>query len=44
MTNEMLMRNVLTAAQRQARFGLEFASRADPVRAREYNTVSNTAK
>ena len=40
MTNEMLMRNVLTAAQRQARFGLEFASRADPVRAREYNTVS----
>jgi len=40
MTNEMLMRNVLTAAQRQARFGLEFASRADPVRAREYSTVS----
>jgi methylenetetrahydrofolate dehydrogenase (NADP+)/methenyltetrahydrofolate cyclohydrolase len=44
MTNEMLMRNVLVAAQRQARFGLEFASRADPVRAREYSTVSGTAK
>lgn len=42
MTNEMLMRNVLTAAQRQARFGLEFASRADPVRAREYSTVSGS--
>jgi methylenetetrahydrofolate dehydrogenase (NADP+)/methenyltetrahydrofolate cyclohydrolase len=44
MTNEMLMRNVLTAAQRQARFGLEFASRADPVRAREYSTIPGTAK
>ena len=44
MTNEMLMRNVLTAAQRQARFGLEFASRADPVRAREYSTVSGSSK
>ena len=43
MTNEMLMRNVLTAAQRQARFGLEFASRADPVRAREYSTISGSA-
>jgi methylenetetrahydrofolate dehydrogenase (NADP+)/methenyltetrahydrofolate cyclohydrolase len=42
MTNEMLMRNVLIAAQRQARFGLEFASRADPVRAREYSTVSGS--
>ena len=42
MTNEMLMRNVVTAAQRQARFGLEFASRADPVRAREYSTVSGS--
>jgi methylenetetrahydrofolate dehydrogenase (NADP+)/methenyltetrahydrofolate cyclohydrolase len=39
MTNEMLMRNVLTAAQRQARFGLEYASRADPVRARSFSTV-----
>jgi hypothetical protein len=38
----MLMRNVLTAAQRQARFGHEFASRADPVRAREYSTISNS--
>jgi methylenetetrahydrofolate dehydrogenase (NADP+)/methenyltetrahydrofolate cyclohydrolase len=44
MTNEMLMRNVVTAAQRQARFGHEFASRADPVRAREYSTVSGSAK
>jgi methylenetetrahydrofolate dehydrogenase (NADP+)/methenyltetrahydrofolate cyclohydrolase len=42
MTNEMLMRNVLIAAQRQARFGLEFASRADPLRAREYSTVSGS--
>jgi hypothetical protein len=40
MTNEMLMRNVLVAAQRQARFGLEFASRADPMRARQYSTIS----
>jgi len=41
MTNEMLMRNVVIAAQRQARAGLEFVSRADAVRAREYNTLSN---
>jgi len=41
MTNEMLMRNVLLAAQRQVRYGQEFASRADPVRAREYTTVAN---
>jgi methylenetetrahydrofolate dehydrogenase (NADP+)/methenyltetrahydrofolate cyclohydrolase len=34
MTNEMLMRNVVTAATRQARYGLEFAVRADPVQAR----------
>jgi methylenetetrahydrofolate dehydrogenase (NADP+)/methenyltetrahydrofolate cyclohydrolase len=34
MTNAMLMRNVLTAATRQARFGLEFAIRADPIQAR----------
>jgi methylenetetrahydrofolate dehydrogenase (NADP+)/methenyltetrahydrofolate cyclohydrolase len=39
MTNEILMRNVLIAAQRQARFGLEFASRVEPVRAREYRTL-----
>jgi methylenetetrahydrofolate dehydrogenase (NADP+)/methenyltetrahydrofolate cyclohydrolase len=45
MTNEMLMRNVLTAAKRQARFGLEYASRADPVYARSLSTVpSSTAK
>jgi len=31
MTNEMLMRNVLTAAQRQARFGIRLASRVVPV-------------
>jgi methylenetetrahydrofolate dehydrogenase (NADP+)/methenyltetrahydrofolate cyclohydrolase len=31
MTNEMLMRNVLAAAQRQARFGIRFASRVVPV-------------
>jgi len=31
MTNEMLMRNVLTAAQRQAHFGIRFASRVVPV-------------
>jgi methylenetetrahydrofolate dehydrogenase (NADP+)/methenyltetrahydrofolate cyclohydrolase len=30
-TNEMLMRNVLTAAQRQARFGVRHASRVVPV-------------
>jgi methylenetetrahydrofolate dehydrogenase (NADP+)/methenyltetrahydrofolate cyclohydrolase len=39
MTNEILMRNVLIAAQRQARFGLEYASRVEPVRAREYRTI-----
>jgi methylenetetrahydrofolate dehydrogenase (NADP+)/methenyltetrahydrofolate cyclohydrolase len=39
MTNEMLMRNVLTAARRQARFGLEYATRADPVQARTLRTV-----
>jgi methylenetetrahydrofolate dehydrogenase (NADP+)/methenyltetrahydrofolate cyclohydrolase len=32
MTNEMLMRNVLTAAQRQSRFGIQQASRVVPVR------------
>jgi methylenetetrahydrofolate dehydrogenase (NADP+)/methenyltetrahydrofolate cyclohydrolase len=31
MTNEMLMRNVLTAAQRQCRFGIQLASRVLPV-------------
>jgi methylenetetrahydrofolate dehydrogenase (NADP+)/methenyltetrahydrofolate cyclohydrolase len=31
MTNEMLMRNVLAAAQRQARFGIRHASRVVPV-------------
>jgi methylenetetrahydrofolate dehydrogenase (NADP+)/methenyltetrahydrofolate cyclohydrolase len=39
MTNEMLMRNVLTAARRQARFGLEYATRADPVQARSMNAA-----
>jgi len=34
MTNEMLMRNVVIAATRQARYGLEYAVRADPVQAR----------
>jgi methylenetetrahydrofolate dehydrogenase (NADP+)/methenyltetrahydrofolate cyclohydrolase len=34
MTNEMLMRNVVTAATRQARYGAELAVRADPVQAR----------
>jgi methylenetetrahydrofolate dehydrogenase (NADP+)/methenyltetrahydrofolate cyclohydrolase len=37
MTNEMLMRNVLTAAKRQIRYGLEYATRADPVQARAIN-------
>jgi methylenetetrahydrofolate dehydrogenase (NADP+)/methenyltetrahydrofolate cyclohydrolase len=32
MTNEMLMRNVLTAARRQCRFGVQQASRAVPAR------------
>lgn len=32
MTNEMLMRNVLTAARRQCRFGIRHASRVAPVR------------
>ena len=32
MTNEMLMRNVLTAARRQCRFGVKQASRVVPVR------------
>jgi methylenetetrahydrofolate dehydrogenase (NADP+)/methenyltetrahydrofolate cyclohydrolase len=39
MTNEMLMRNVLTAAKRQARFGSEYATRADPVQARSINAA-----
>jgi len=39
MTNEMLMRNVLTAAKRQAHFGLEYATRADPSQARRRSTV-----
>jgi methylenetetrahydrofolate dehydrogenase (NADP+)/methenyltetrahydrofolate cyclohydrolase len=39
MTNEMLMRNVLTAAKRQARFGFEYATRADPVQARSINAA-----
>jgi methylenetetrahydrofolate dehydrogenase (NADP+)/methenyltetrahydrofolate cyclohydrolase len=39
MTNETLMRNVLIAAQRQVRFGLEYASRVEPVRAREYSSL-----
>jgi methylenetetrahydrofolate dehydrogenase (NADP+)/methenyltetrahydrofolate cyclohydrolase len=39
MTNEMLMRNVLTAAKRQARFGFEYATRADPVQARSINAT-----
>jgi methylenetetrahydrofolate dehydrogenase (NADP+)/methenyltetrahydrofolate cyclohydrolase len=39
MTNEMLMRNVLTAAKRQARFGLEYATRTDPSQARVRSTV-----
>jgi len=39
MTNEMLMRNVLTAAKRQARFGFEYATRADPVQARSMNAA-----
>jgi methylenetetrahydrofolate dehydrogenase (NADP+)/methenyltetrahydrofolate cyclohydrolase len=30
MTNEMLMRNVLTAAQRQVRFGIRSASQVVP--------------
>jgi hypothetical protein len=34
MTNQMLMRNVVTAATRQARFGAELAVRTDPVQAR----------
>jgi methylenetetrahydrofolate dehydrogenase (NADP+)/methenyltetrahydrofolate cyclohydrolase len=34
MTNEMLMRNVLTAAQRQCRFGVKQASRVTPIRVR----------
>ena len=34
MTNEMLMRNVLAAAQRQARFGAKLASRIVPVERR----------
>jgi hypothetical protein len=37
MTNEMLMRNVLLAAKRQMRYGLEYATRADPVQARAIN-------
>lgn len=43
MTNEMLMHNVVVAAQRQQRFGIEYASRADPVRAREYSMVAGAA-
>jgi methylenetetrahydrofolate dehydrogenase (NADP+)/methenyltetrahydrofolate cyclohydrolase len=39
MTNEMLMRNVLTAAKRQVRYGLEYATRADPVQARSINAA-----
>jgi methylenetetrahydrofolate dehydrogenase (NADP+)/methenyltetrahydrofolate cyclohydrolase len=39
MTNEMLMRNVLTAAKRQSRFGLEYATRTDPAQARRRSTV-----
>jgi len=39
MTNEMLMRNVVIAAKRQARFGLEYATRADPVEARSINAT-----
>jgi len=42
MTNEMLMHNVMVAAQRQERFGTEFASRTDPVRAREYSMIAGT--
>lgn len=34
MTNEMLMRNVLVAAQRQSQFGVQFASRVSPARHR----------
>jgi 5,10-methylene-tetrahydrofolate dehydrogenase/methenyl tetrahydrofolate cyclohydrolase len=44
MTNEMLMRNVLTAAKRQVHFGLEYAVRADPVQARTLSTVPRSAK
>jgi methylenetetrahydrofolate dehydrogenase (NADP+)/methenyltetrahydrofolate cyclohydrolase len=40
MTNEMLMRNVLTAAQRQSQFGQELASRVDPLSARTPSTIS----
>jgi methylenetetrahydrofolate dehydrogenase (NADP+)/methenyltetrahydrofolate cyclohydrolase len=43
MTNEMLMRNVLTAARRQARYGLEHATRTDPVQARTLSTVPRSA-
>jgi len=39
MTNEMLMRNVLTAAKRQVRYGMEYATRADPVQARSLNAA-----
>jgi methylenetetrahydrofolate dehydrogenase (NADP+)/methenyltetrahydrofolate cyclohydrolase len=39
MTNEMLMRNVLTAAKRQVRYGLEYATRTDPVQARSINAA-----
>jgi methylenetetrahydrofolate dehydrogenase (NADP+)/methenyltetrahydrofolate cyclohydrolase len=39
MTNEMLMRNVLTAAQRQVRFGIRFASRVVPVGSRMPETT-----
>jgi methylenetetrahydrofolate dehydrogenase (NADP+)/methenyltetrahydrofolate cyclohydrolase len=42
MTNEMLMRNVLIAAKRQARFGLEHAARTDPAQARTLSTVPGT--
>jgi methylenetetrahydrofolate dehydrogenase (NADP+)/methenyltetrahydrofolate cyclohydrolase len=44
MTNEMLMRNVLTAAKRQVRFGIEHAVRADPAQARTLSTVPRSAK
>ena len=43
MTNEMLMRNVLIAAKRQVRFGLEYATRTDPAQARTLSTVPNAA-
>jgi len=35
----MLMRNVLTAAKRQVRYGLEYATRTDPVQARSINAA-----